>query len=584
MWPERTYEERLPKLEHAAHCRGSEWPRESSKQYPTVSILTTAISNHNKVKVQIRNITVECLVDTGAVVTVLGLDLFNKIRHLSTECSKLIHNAVTADGSILNVKCSGEVDLTIDGSQFKTRFHVMPQVPHQLILSTDFFKRHRVVLDFHEGHIIFKGPHKVCFSNRIKVPTQSEMLLLAKINSKFLNSTQGELIPTSTLSKLGLVVAHSVCSVSDGTIPILVLNPGHSAVTIRRNTTISSFWTLSPASIVPAVAPLEATNLDTGSIDSNSKLNIETSVLSDTELLTLKTLLRDHSAVFAQSKSDVGRTDIVKHSIEVLPGQAPRRSVPFRANPIEREIIKNEIEACLDSGVIRPSKSPWSSPVVLVKKPYGSHRFCIDYRKLNSATKSDVYPLPRIADALDTLGTAKPQFFSTLDLKSGYWQVEMEESSKEFTAFTMHCGLYEYNRMPFGLKNAPGTFQRLMESVLRTLNWRQYLVYLDDVIVFSRSFKEHLDHLKETFDCIKNAGLKLKASKCYFAQTSVKYLGHIVSRDGVAPCPEKCEAVKSFPTPTDVKSLRSFLGLANYYRKFVKGFSQIAAGHCHQLL
>ena len=160
----------------------------------------------------------------------------------------------------------------------------------------------------------------------------------------------------------------------------------------------------------------------------------------------------------------------------------------------------------------------------------------------------------------------------------------MEESSKEFTAFTTHCGLYEYNRMPFGLKNAPGTFQRLMESVLRTLNWRQYLVYLDDVIAFSRSFEEHLDHLKETFDCIKNAGLKLKASKCYFAQTSVKYLGHIVSRDGVAPCPEKCEAVKSFPTPTDVKSLRSFLGLANYYRKFVKGFSQIAAGHCHQLL
>ena len=151
------------------------------------------------------------------------------------------------------------------------------------------------------------------------------------------------------------------------------------------------------------------------------------------------------------------------------------------------------------------------------------------------------------------------QFFSTIDLMSGFWQIEMEESSKQYTAFTTHCGLYEYNRMPFGLKNAPGTFQRLMESVLCSMNWKQCLIYIDDCIISSNSFDDHLAHLEQAFECIKDAGLKLKPSKCSFAKTEIKYLGHVVSRDGISPCPDKCAAVREFPTPHDVKSLRAFL-------------------------
>lgn len=545
-----------------------------------VSVMTAAIENTNRLSASINGKIVDCLVDTGAAVTVLGRELYDNIRDSTVKCKKTISSAYTADGSVLDVSDCGEVDLEIGGCSLRTKFHVMPQVPHQLILGMDFFKRHHVVLDLHEGNIIFKNPQKVRVSEKTKIPARSEMMLLATLDNDAVTCTQGELLASSTLSNLGLVVAHSVCSVENKCVPILVMNPGDSVVTIRQDTVIGKFQPLDPNVVIIAV---DDASKPTTTANTDFQTNIETQRLSDSEITELKDLLQEYSMAFAQSKSDVGKTNIVTHNIELLPGQTPRRSVPFRANPIEREVIKNEIEACLESGVIRPSKSPWSSPVVLVKKPDGSHRFCIDYRKLNSATKSDVYPLPRIADALDTLGTAKPQYFSTLDLQSGYWQVEMDESSKEYTAFTTHCGLYEYNRMPFGLKNAPGTFQRLMESVLRSLNWKQCLVYLDDVIVFSRTFSEHLEHLREAFDCIVGAGLKLKPSKCHFAQAEVKYLGHIVNKDGVAPCPDKCEAVKSFPTPTDVKSLRSFLGLANYYRKFVKGFSQIAAPLNHLL-
>ena len=551
-----------------------------TRENPKVCVLTAALSGPNRLNVVIGKTRVQCLVDSGAAVTVISKDLFERIKDNTTRCKNTINHAVSADGTILSVSNCGEVEVLINNVALKTKFHVMPQVPHQLILGMDFFKRHNVVLDFQEGNVIIKGPRKVITPDKIQVPAQSEMFLLAQVDCDLLNSTQGEFLADSTLSNLGLVVAKSVGTVENLLVPILVLNPSDNVITIRKRTVIGKFKPLSMEDEVvvidtPDVAetrPQAQTNQY-----SDIQVNIDNDSLSPDQTDALKALIQENSHVFAQSKSDVGRTNVVTHSIDIEPGQRPRRSAPFRANPAEREIIKQEIDACLESGVIRPSKSAWSSPVVLVKKPDGTKRFCIDYRKLNSITKSDVYPLPRIADVLDTLGTAKPHFFSTLDLQSGYWQLEMDETSKEYTAFTTHYGLFEYNRLPFGLKNAPGTFQRCMESILGSLNWRQCLVYLDDVIIFSCTFQEHLTHLQEVFQCISGAGLKLKPSKCHFAKSEVKYLGHIVSKEGIAPCPDKCQAVREFPIPTDTKSLRGFLGLANYYRKFVKGFSQIAA-------
>ncbi len=228
----------------------------------------------------------------------------------------------------------------------------------------------------------------------------------------------------------------------------------------------------------------------------------------------------------------------------------------------------------LDCGAIRKSQSPYSSNVVLVRKKDGSLRFCIDFRKLNNRTVKDAYMLPRIDDTLDTLVGSK--YFSKLDLRSGYWQVEMSEEDKAKTAFSVGgLGFYECNRMAFGLTNAPATFQRLMETCMGELNLRECLVFIDDILIFSKTFEEHLSRLDAVLQRLHKHGLKLKASKCEFFRTEVKYLGHVVSEEGVHTDPEKTSSLTTWPVPTSVKLLRSFLGFTGYYRRFVKGYAKL---------
>ena len=219
--------------------------------------------------------------------------------------------------------------------------------------------------------------------------------------------------------------------------------------------------------------------------------------------------------------------------------------------------------------------------MVLVPKKDGTHRFCIDYRKLNSISKKDVYPLPRIDDILDTLGGMK--FFSSVDLAAGYWQIGMDAESAAKSAFITHQGLHEFVWMPFGMCNAPATFQTLMEKVLSGLIWKTCFVYIDDVLVCSNTFAEHLNHLQQVFARLRCAGLRLRANKCLFLREEVPYLGHVVTRHGIHPDPTKTEKMRKYPVPLDVSQTRQFLGLASYYRRFVPEFSKIASP-LHSLL
>ena len=270
---------------------------------------------------------------------------------------------------------------------------------------------------------------------------------------------------------------------------------------------------------------------------------------------------------------ELGRTSKIRHAITTF---GPPIRQPIRRLPVAlRKTVQEEVQKMLKNKVIRPSTSPWSSPIIMVWKKDGSWRFCIDFRKLNSVTHKDAYPLPRIDETLESL--AGPTIFSTLDLASGYWQVELEEPDKEKTAFSTTEGHFEFNVMPFGLTNAPSRFQRLMACVLSGLTSEQCLIYIDDIIIFSATFCEHLVRLRKVFQRIQDAGLKLKASKCRFVQPKVCYLGNIVSADGVEPDPAKIQAVINYPVPTNVKELRQFLGLANYYRRFVQDYSRIAS-------
>ena len=244
-----------------------------------------------------------------------------------------------------------------------------------------------------------------------------------------------------------------------------------------------------------------------------------------------KNVVKKYSFLFAMGTLDLGQTNLIKHRIE-LTNYMPIKDQYQRIPPHQYEEVGKHLKEMLDVGAIRRSNSLWASPVVLVRKKDGSLRFCIDLRKLNARTIKDAYSLPRIEDALDSLNGAC--IFTSLDLKSGYWQVELDESSIPLTAFTVGpLGFYECVRMPFGLTNAPATFQRLMESCLGELHLEWCIIYLDDIIIFSKNPDDHLTRLEGVFEHLAKAGLKLKPSKCEHFQSSLKYLRHIVSKNGI---------------------------------------------------
>ena len=297
-------------------------------------------------------------------------------------------------------------------------------------------------------------------------------------------------------------------------------------------------------------------------------------VLTRERVTDVQRFLSRYGNCFVGPDGKVGWTDKAEHTINV-DGAKPVRQPPRRLGFEGRDFVEKTIQELQDAGKIRPSDSAWASPVVLVRKKDGSMRLCIDYRRLNELTVKDAYPLPRVDDALDQLAGA--QWFNTLDMASGYWQVAMAADSVDKTAFCTHLGLYEWVVMPFGLCNAPATFERLMERVLGGLQWHQVMVYLDDVIAFGKSWEETLHRLEQVFDRLEAANLKLKPSKCRLFQQEVEYLGHVVSRDGVQPVHSKVAAICHWAPPTNLNELRSFLGLAGYYRRFIPDYSETAA-------
>ena len=296
--------------------------------------------------------------------------------------------------------------------------------------------------------------------------------------------------------------------------------------------------------------------------------------ITESTVVDVRNMVTRVSDVFSQSEYDLGLTDMAKHRIDT--GSAyPVRQQLRRFPPAHTEAIAKHLETMLSQGVIEPATSPWASNVVLVRKKDGSFRCCIDYRRLNSVTRQDAYPLPRIDSCLLAMSEAKR--FSTFDMRSSYHQVRVAPEDMDKTAFICPRGTYRFKTMPFGLCNAGATFQRLMDIVMTGLNMEICLVYLDDIIGYSKTTEGHLKRLEEVLLRLRQAGLKLKPEKCVLFQKSVSFLGHVISDEGIGTDPQKIADVTEWPVPGSQKEVRSFLGLASYYRRFVRGFANMAA-------
>ena len=287
----------------------------------------------------------------------------------------------------------------------------------------------------------------------------------------------------------------------------------------------------------------------------------------------LLSLLQEFGDVLDGSR--LGEARAFQCSIRLQPDTQPIQQRPYPRSLRDKEVIATEVDKMLKAGVIESSTSPWASPVVLVKKSDGTPRFCVDYRKVNAITETDAYPLPRIDDTLDAL--AGSCVFSTLDLTSGFHQIPLKPEDREITAFTTQYGLWQFTRMPFGLKNNPAIFQRVMNAVMAGISYLFVLVYIDDCIIFSKNFSEHLNHLRAVLERLRKANLTAKLKKCRFVQKELQHLGHIVSADGIKPNPAKVSAIQNIQPPTSLKELQQFLGACNFWRKFIPGYSALAA-------
>ena len=389
--------------------------------------------------------------------------------------------------------------------------------------------------------------------------------------------------------ELVTVPTYSICMPGSHRVAVIIRNVTSEVLTLKKGQVIAELTAanLIPNKMAPRYVGEKVTKaiIKTGQIQEDKNGDRVSKLMAKLKLdgmsgwdpkwqVKAVDLMRRYQDIFALESMELGKTDLVKHIIRVenpVPFKERYRRIP----PHQFEEVRKHLAEMEEIGAIRRSNSPWASPVVLVRKKDGSLRFCIDLRKLNSRTIKDAYSLPRIEESLDCLNGAC--IFSSLDLKSGYWQVEPDDDSIPLMAFTVGpLGFYECVRMPFGLTNAPATFQRLMESCLGKLHLNWCIIYLDDIIIHSRTPEEHLIRLEGVFQRLRGAGLKLKPSKCAFFRDRIAYLGHIVSKEGIEVDPSKITAIQKWPRPNTVTDVRSFLGFTNYYRKFMHQYAQIS--------
>lgn len=374
---------------------------------------------------------------------------------------------------------------------------------------------------------------------------------------------------TEKLSQRGLLAATALVNPNNDTIPVRVMNLSDKSVRLYKNTKLG---------FIDSVEVKRDENLR--HIDSNNELESQNDLHSlkigdsipSTQAQEVKDLLNEFQDVFSRNKLDIGCCNQVKHHIiveNVPPIRQQIRRVPLGLEEKVDELVDDLVK----KDVIRESNSAWNSPIVVVKKKSGDIRLCIDYRMLNSVTKKTTYPIPSAQHLFDSLGGS--QYFSSIDLSSAYYQCEIEEEHKKFTAFGTRRGHFEFNRMPFGLCGAPFTFQHMMNIVLRSENWEQCLIYLDDVLIFGKTFEEHLSRLRNILLKIRKAGLKLSPDKCEFFQSQLCFLGHSITQKGIETDPKKIEAVSTWPKPVTIEDLRSFLGFTNYYRKFIESYASL---------
>ena len=453
---------------------------------------------------------IKALVDTGAAVSVIDENFLKEIYqgHLPPLQKHSSGDVKTVSGAPLPVSGRFTTTLEIANGLYSCPFLVVRDLTYDALLGRDFRRANGAVINLKDSTLQLEEsiarPHSegacpVRVLYNCVIPASSEAVIPAYLDQTYTPGDVGFVEASPRLiEQYQLQGAASLVTVSaDHTVPFRFINPTRKPVTLYRGATLGTFSqtdeSLQVFSLSTKIEPTKESQVEVPDVP----VDLANADLTDSQKTELQRLINEYRDVFALSPQELGRTNLVQHHINTG-DHPPIRQRAYRVPEAQKRRIEQCIDEMLEQDIIQPSTSPWSSPGVLVRKPDGSDRFCADFRKVNSVTKKDSYPFPRIAETLDVLHGA--QFMNSLDFRSGYWQISMDPSLTQKTAFLSHAGLYEFKVMAFGLCNAPSCFQRLMECVLRGLTWKIALIYLDDVLVYSRTFDAHLEHLRLVFN------------------------------------------------------------------------------------
>lgn len=568
----------------------------------------------------------QALLDTGASCNLISSRLVKRL--LDQKCDIRVNRQLNTASAINNSRLTieGTAILPIrfaNGLSFDVKFSLSPEINHLVVLGMDFIRLTKPCMDFKTesfwlqdslpdfpqlplrqnrakpksnrqrrrelrasqreafnfvtGHTTSSLPlDESADSTSVSVVTNAYLTVPARCEALFLVPNPARrrsalVVPAANFHhQYGVQMALAIVNIKDGNVPIRILNSTDNEILIpplRRIAKLETFQLVhAPKEQVNSVSDDES--MDEEWVDARFKFS--NPKLTQDQLWCVKQLIWQYRDRFNQV---LGNTALAEHRIDLTSDVTPKAH-GYRIPEAHLKVVQAEIDKMLNLDIISPSQSPMSAPIVLVKKKDGTLRFCVDYRKLNAVTQKDVYPLPRIDDILSKL--SGNVYFSTFDADSGFWQISIRATDRHKTAFTSPFGLFEFNRMPFGLCNAPATFQRLMDVVLAGLLWKNCLVYVDDIIVFGRTFDEHLENLSLVLDALRAANITLKASKCKLLCEEIQFLGHVVSATGVATDPEKVNKISSMPAPRNTHEIKVFTGLTGYYRKFIKDYASIA--------
>ena len=486
---------------------------------------------------------------------------------------------ISANGGILKTIGYCYIDLEFGKTIIKSLCTIIDNLSADVLIGTDLLATHGMIIDYTKNllkigknSINIFTTHKqtnYCLTapSKIKIKAQTNHVEWIKLPDVFSGSA---LVETNNPME-HVSLREGIFEIFDKKIPIILSNNNKFDVVVGKNKYIADLEIIDKDTINSVEEDIdEAKNCYAG--QDVKPFTLEKRNLSDAQYNKLNRLIKKFNQIFSKNKNDLGFYDKSEFEIKTET-ETPIKMRPYRVPYKEKEEVEAMIDEMLKFNIISKSKSPWSSPIVIIKKKDGSKRFCVDYRKLNKITIKDNFPVPLIEETLDSLHGSC--FFTTLDLASGYWQMKMSKDAKEKSAFSSFKGTFEFNRVSFGLSNAVAHFQRTMESILEGLP--NVKVYIDDIMIHSKSFDDHILHLEKVFERLKEANLKIKTSKCTFATENTQFLGFDINKDGIKPNNDKIKAMKNYPRPTNQKLVKRFLGMASYYRKFIPNYSSITA-------